>query len=547
MQGGRRNTRKNLPGGDSRLSSSTGSTRGDRVGNGIGDGQERRAGRGRGSGGNSSRGRHGQKSKNATKQQGQDNEGGNKNHGSINKATPLIESADFQTNFHAKLCRSARYKVHAPFCSCSKVVKLRQRHCKNNAGGVQSSRKDEKIILNNDTSIMAPTAHNTDNNAYYSNGVQFDIDGNFSHQLGQLNLTSSNDEGGSSSNININNNDPFDNLIVVPDTKSPQAIYFCEGTDRKQFERDGTACENKMAGEIFGIEEQQDGGNIISQVKVAISNDDGNSIPPFKVNCAICLLTTHQRNGFVAIVSHSLEELQPTIQRARDATLDKVQHDGRELHADHAHFVCALALPSLQTLLAAGKTRKKDQHVAVEILTQMKDGGVDLPAETTSSSNKSTPFQSVQIEMGHHLTSLLWLLQKRQSTEPMLQKENGIMNRHHLQYIMVMGYIDSPHNFTLDLPGGKRHLGESTLQGAIREVEEECSLPIDQEWVASRVLKQYGGNLTVATDRGEERNEVQVLEPRKVKGGESGDAFFVMAPLPRKQNKKNTVSSLRGK
>jgi len=36
-----------------------------------------------------------------------------------------IETTNFQSIFHNKLCRVAKYKVHAPQCSCPKVVKLR--------------------------------------------------------------------------------------------------------------------------------------------------------------------------------------------------------------------------------------------------------------------------------------------------------------------------------------------------------------------------------------------------------------------------------------
>ena len=101
-----------------------------------------------------------------------------------------------------------------------------------------------------------------------------------------------------------------------------------------------------------------------------------------------------------------------------------------------------------------------------------------------------------------------------------------------------MGYIDGPLKLMLDLPGGKRHLGESTLQGLIREVEEECSLLIDHEWFAGQVSKKYGGRVVNDGGRANESkisgdgSMVQVLEPRKIKGSESGDAFFVMTPPP---------------
>jgi len=191
------------------------------------------------------------------------------------------------------------------------------------------------------------------------------------------------------------------------------------------------------------------------------------------------------------------------------------QSNGKKLHADHAHFVCALKLSSLYSLLSAGKTRSKNEMVTKDVLMQIRnDKGVTcLSSEMTNESSSS-----VQIKMGHHLTSLLWLLQDDK------QKSSN-----DVKYIMVMGYIDSSHSIELDLPGGKRHLGETTIQGVIREVEEECSLLIDCDWLVGNVSKRYGGK---DTGEGDGDGSIQVLEPRKVKGSVSGDAFFVMTPPP---------------
>jgi hypothetical protein len=402
------------------------------------------------------------------------------------KAPFLIESTDFQTNFHARLCRAVKYKVHSPNCACPKVAKIRQRH----ENHMLAKKEDEK-----ETAANSNNSNATGNN---SNEIQSDIDGTFTDQLNRLKIAPT--------------SNPFDNLIVIPDTKETPAIYTCKGTDGQTFQRDKTACERKIAREIFGHAEG--GGAGTSQEKVAESDN----IPPFKVNCANCLLTSHQRNGFVAIVSDSLEELNDTIQRARKSTSAKVQNS--ELHADHAHFTCAIELSTLQSLLSAGKTRMKDHHINMEILTQMKNGGVEFPKETMDifSSKESSP--SMQIKMGHHLTSLLWLLH-RQPSKP--------GSTDHLHHVMVIGYQDSPREFELDLPGGKRHLGESTLEGAIREVEEECSLEINEGWMANRVPMQYGGMMTMTNGMSDE-GVVQVLVPRKIRGVESGDAFFVMTP-----------------
>eukprot|EP00571_Detonula_confervacea_P005746 CAMPEP_0172324782 /NCGR_PEP_ID=MMETSP1058-20130122/52319_1 /TAXON_ID=83371 /ORGANISM="Detonula confervacea, Strain CCMP 353" /LENGTH=548 /DNA_ID=CAMNT_0013041163 /DNA_START=150 /DNA_END=1793 /DNA_ORIENTATION=+ len=476
--------------------------------------------------------------------------------------TLTIETFDFRTNFHAKLCRAAKYKVHAPYCSCPKIVKLRQQL----VPVVQSLKKSND---DNDDKGVTKNMTTKKHNSYSNNQVQFDIDGNIAHQLSQLNIASNNngEESNNTNNSNknnIGNNDPFDNLIVLPDTKSNNpSIYVCNDTDRLTFQRNGTACEKKLGSEIFGHcdnnaitdkDEEEGGNNYISQEKITAgsASANNNNIPPFKVNCAICLLTTHQRNGFVAIVSPSLNEMQPTIQRARDAITNKVKQQrsgyGKGLHADHAHFVCALEVSSLQSLLASGNTRDKGQRVNMEILTQMKknshfDDDVCLPnTETTLHDMISTIIMSnessVQIKMGHHLTSLLWLLLQD-------HQQANLTTSNNLQYIMVMGYIDGPRILTFDLPGGKRHLGESTLQGAIREVEEECSLIIDHGWFADRVSKRYGGddgnNESMANiadissgnsgeDDGYSGGLVQVLEPRKIKGSQSGDAFFVMTP-----------------
>jgi len=105
-----------------------------------------------------------------------------------------------------------------------------------------------------------------------------------------------------------------------------------------------------LAKEIFG-------NTTTTTDKVHSTNNK--KIPPFKVNCAICLLATHQRNGFVAIISTHLMNLQSTITSARKSTLMK-QSNEKKLHADHAHFVCAIKLSSLYSLLSAGKISVKE-------------------------------------------------------------------------------------------------------------------------------------------------------------------------------------------
>jgi hypothetical protein len=406
-----------------------------------------------------------------------------------------IETSNFQTNFIAQCNGAIRYKVHAPNCSCPKIRSLRQRYRDHRDGNTDLEAQPQKSNVS--SGEWSESATET---SMYSNHVQFDIDGGISrHFTQQLNIS------------NSSKDDPFNNLVVVPDTKTTPAIYICNDTNSQQFRADGSACERKLALQIFGN-----------------SNASNEESPlPFKVNCAICLLTTHQRNGFVAIVSNTLEELQSTIYKARNAAIHKLQSVNKngthgQLHADHAHFVCAIQLSTLQSLLNAGKTRSKSQQVSLDILTQMDRGGVELPTELFAAHQ---PPSSVNVAMGHHLTSLLYLL--REST-------NSTLNN--FQYIMTIGYHDEQYEWSLDLPGGKRHLGESTLEGAIREVNEECSLSLDSmDWIGSFVHQKYGGRLNASTKSTpmQGQNEggfVSVLEPRRVKGNLSGDAFIVIAP-----------------
>ena len=365
-----------------------------------------------------------------------------------------IETINFQSIFHNKLCRAAKYKVHAPQCSCPKVVKLRQRYESYTSRDYKANKSSETAVATTNTI-----------GGYSNDQIQFDIDGNITHQLSQL-------EASPSSNDNKN---PFNNLIVLPDTKgSNPSIYSCANTNLHIFQKDGIECEQKLAIEIFGN---------TSTTTDKVHSTNNKKIPPFKVNCAICLLTTHQRNGFVSIISNSLNELQSTITSARKSTLMK-QSNGKKLHADHAHFVCALKLSSLYSLLSAGKTRSKNEIVTKDILIQIRNDS-DVTCLSSEMTNESS---SIQIKMGHHLTSLLWLIQD--------DKQKSSNN---VKYIMVMGYIDSSTAMELDLPGGKRHLGETTLQGVIREVEEECSIQIGYDWLVGHVSRRYGGSKDTAS------------------------------------------------
>ena len=385
--------------------------------------------------------------------------GNNSNsHSSPNKP-PAIVTRDFQSVFH-KQCMAARYKVYAPMSIAAKASDLRKRY--------------ETSIKNRPKSpTIAPD----------SKGTTADVTGG----LDRLTLYSRTHEIGESSDGRL-----FDNLIVIPDVKSPRAVYVCTGTNLHAFVRgpDSIRCEKKLAREIFGQQEE-------SQDRVA-QPFDGNI--PFKVSCAQCLLTSNYPNGFVAVLGDTAEELQPTIDRARVAADAKRKNN--QFHSDHADFICAICLSTLQALNRAGNTRNASSQLYADLVSQLSNCGVVLSAET-----RGDDVRNLHVKLGHHLTSILRMLGKD----------------HDNKYVMILGYQKEPMKLELDLPGGKRHLGETTLDGAVRETEEESSLRIDTDWLASRMPARFGGK---QVDPGGGDTEVSVLEPTS--RSEKGNVFLVM-------------------
>ena len=152
---------------------------------------------------------------------------------------------------------------------------------------------------------------------------------------------------------------------------------------------------------------------------------------------------------------------------------------------------------------------------------------IDANAAPVPRTSATTLESVVQIKLGHHLSSLLYILSES-------RERKGLPRD--VKCVMVTGYVDCPYLLTLDLPGGKRHLGESTLRGVIREVEEECSLAIDYKYLFSKVSERYGGGLglTTTTTNANVNDDyedaiVQVLTSR---GKDCHDVFFVMTPPP---------------
>jgi len=78
--------------------------------------------------------------------------------------------------------------------------------------------------------------------------------------------------------------------------------------------------------------------------------------------------------------------------------------------------------------------------------------------------------------------------------------------------------------WTLDLPGGKRHLGESSLQGAIRETYEEMTLVVDEEWV----YDSGGGNTQGKNPNKKDNGRVPFRQSDS--HSQQGNVYYMMRP-----------------
>lgn len=344
-----------------------GNTKG-RGGRGRGRGYSAYSGRGRGRGSSESgRGRSSNKTRRPPKMK--------------------LVTSDFPS-MHEK-CGAARYKVHKPGCSCSKLKKAR-------------------------SALLTTSGGNDDNKAHDSSPSNPD-----------------------------RTKEQLDGLVVIPETTTRLSpfIYICLDTGVDEFRRDSFAAEKKLRSELFPP-----------------SSSSSSETVSFKASCASCLLQ-HESNGFVCVSSLSRQ----TIDFARDLArkrADEKRIEG-ELHADHAHFVCNLSKCTLWNFLDKARTRQQKLIAADQVLEQLLQQGA--PAKSGEN-----------VEFGHHLSSLL-LLSKFSDSDT-------------TTHWLTLVYDDRENGekkepcWTIDLPGGKRHLGETTFQGAVRETEEETSLQIDEKW-----------------------------------------------------------------
>jgi hypothetical protein len=369
---------------------------------------------------------------------GRSNGGGRGFNNNSNRGVQIVTS-DFVANMHIP-SGAAEYKVHAPLCDCKAMQAVRNRIPQ------RIRREDDK-----DSMIRTGTGSSKEDTPGVSSL--------------EIRLLAQQQTQAGPADADADESSLLNGLVVLPKIKNVAHVYVCrDQTDSKSFKVDPLAAERRLRDQLYPSNHSSE---------LPKSEPHELSREKFKLSGASCMLQ-HAPNGFVCVyssVSSSfVDAARDTARRAREAKLT--------LHSDHAHFVCTLPRAALWKLQTARSRSQVHQatHALAHCLSQQGCTHRDDPVsdgEPTTTKNKNEP--SVSIEFGHHLKSLLNL-------------RAGPKNDNHQEYWLTLVYDDTkPHSsnvkWSLDLPGGKRHLGESSLDGAIRETNEECSLEFNESWV----------------------------------------------------------------
>ncbi|GFH45708.1 hypothetical protein CTEN210_02182 [Chaetoceros tenuissimus] len=189
-----------------------------------------------------------------------------------------------------------------------------------------------------------------------------------------------------------------------------------------------------------------------------------------KVSCAACLLEV-QQNGFLAIASSDFRNMKRVTKLAIEARELKLQEE-KDLHHDHADYVCILPRILLQKHISPSKQKGRISNRDLESFQELKQCMNEQNINITDED---------RIEFGHHLETMLGIF-------------SGIdANFEQYKYLFVMINKDVKGDgkyqrnvYVIDLPGGKRHMGEYTFDCAVRETEEETSLLVDEKWLVNR-------------------------------------------------------------
>lgn len=337
------------------------------------------------------------------------------------------------------------------------------------------------------------------------------------------------------------NHENLDRMIVRPDTKGLRIFFLGKDTTAQaQFKADPRGTERRLQQQIEDsfrsptiLSSDQDKDDAPHRNHDVIDQLTGDMatllkfVGPIydskimKFSCAACLLQ-EEPNGFACVASASSQ----IIEKVRDWTRKQALNVSSEEKAtDHGDFVLCLPKNLLWEFLQAKKATSKAvvqrkqpnssnkksyraprssgirplSNVQDDILFRM--GGQGVSVEANKKGGR-------RLKLGHHLESLLHLIVRdrisnnRSNSSKNFPNNNGINqspNDIHLksnqklsqglpgdEYMLIYGFDDSTDHqgiWEINIPGGKRLLGETSLQAAMRETKEEISLQWDESWV----------------------------------------------------------------
>ena len=261
-------------------------------------------------------------------------------------------------------------------------------------------------------------------------------------------------------------------LIVLPDSKIIRYLYWYRASLTDDIDSRTIECNL--------LQQMYPDSNANSELLLE-ENASLPKPPPltFKHSCAACLLK-EEPNGFACVASTDLSRLEKVRDKARETAL-QILETGQTLNDDHAHYIVVLPRKPLEHLYQFIKPNKKLSK-ALKV-NNAKDNILEQAQDEISQHlwNQGVPIQldlDVPIAMDHHLASVV---------RHFIGDSNN--NNQDKEWLLVLVFDDtkdrSPNKqcWTLFLPGGKRHLGESALEGARRETLEESSMAWDETWV----------------------------------------------------------------
>jgi len=241
-----------------------------------------------------------------------------------------------------------------------------------------------------------------------------------------------------------------DSLIVVPKIRTISVIYSGLDTSYQDFRKDPLEMEAKLLREI------QD-----SVTEDSLSHAEiRTNLPPVEIQGAECLLAINP-NAFACISANNYESVCKIQAWSRDAQQVALEQ-GQTLMKDHADFMGVFVWEDLLEFYKAceSKDEERSREASHKLAEQLSQQDIQLASEM---------LDIPCFKMGHHLQTIL-----RASSSKL--RDFG-------DYWLTMVSKTQAGRFELDLPGGKRHLGESTWDGLVRESQEETSLRLDSSWI----------------------------------------------------------------